>query len=82
MNKQMKVGISLPKILCRWWLRIRPCKNGVQLSGADIRCDGITIIQMPACIESYVPWWAWPLELIHRSIFGHAKLTATKVDNV
>ena len=21
-------------------------------------------------VEFYVPWWAWPLELCHRAIFG------------
>lgn len=24
--------------------------------------------------EFYVPWWAWPMEFIHRIIFGASKI--------
>ena len=58
--------IKRPKWLCRWWLRTRPCKNAVQMNPND----GI-----PACIEFYVPAWAWPFELLHRAVFGKAKIT-------
>ena len=55
---------SLPKPLTRWWLKTRPCKNAIQMGPKDT----------PACIEFYVPLWAWPLELIHRLVFGRAVL--------
>lgn len=29
--------------------------------------------------ELYVPWWAWPFELIHRAIFGQVKLKGIDV---
>lgn len=28
----------------------------------------------PNLIELYVPWWAWPLEIFHRLIFGSTKI--------
>ncbi len=49
-------GNALPLPLCRWWLRTRPDRNGVQLNQ-----DGT-----PPCVEFYVPIWAWPFELLHR----------------
>lgn len=30
-----------------------------------------------ACVEVYVPWWAWPLEMAHRAIFGRQTKSAT-----
>lgn len=45
--------------LCRWWLRTR--KAGFTADGGPVH-------------EFYVPWWGWPLELLHRAIFGHARL--------
>lgn len=59
------VGIGKRKIFTRWWLSTRPCKNAVQLNVGE----GI-----PACVEFYVPIWAWPLELLHRVVFGTVKL--------
>ena len=56
--------ISLPKLLTRWWLKTRPCKNIVQIGSKGV----------PACIEFYVPFWAWPFELIHRLFFGRTVL--------
>ncbi len=52
---------GLLPIFTRWWLKWRPCKRAVQINAGQ----GI-----PACIEFYVPWYAWPLEFIHRMIFG------------
>lgn len=60
-----EIGHTLPLPLCRWWLRTRECELGVQVPTADA---------MPACIEFYVPWWGWPLEWLHRLIFGRARL--------
>ena len=54
-----------PLFLCRWWLKTRDIKNPIQLNPGE----GI-----PPAVEFYVPWWAWPLELLHRLIFGHARL--------
>jgi hypothetical protein len=58
------LGRSLSMPLTRWWLKTRPCSRGEQLNH-----DGT-----PPCIEFYVPWWAWPLELAHCAIFGRARL--------
>ena len=57
-------GKALPKLLARWWLKMRICKNAIQLGPKG----------MPACVEFYVPWWGWPFEMIHRLIFGKAVL--------
>lgn len=65
MKSEMKTGKSLPRPLCRWWLKSRPCKLGTQLNA----WQGI-----PPCIEFYVPIWAWPFELLHWAIFGRPKL--------
>ena len=29
------------------------------------------------CIEFYVPFWAWPFELLHRAFFGSVKFINT-----
>ena len=57
-------GESRSKLLTRWWLGTRQCKNAVQIGPEG----------MPACLEFYVPWWSWPFELLHRLIFGKANL--------
>ena len=31
--------------------------------------------RMSANVELYVPWWAWPLELAHRAVFGPVSLS-------
>jgi len=54
---------SRRRIFCRWWLRTRPVMN-VKPSPFG----------QHAVREFFVPWWAWPLELLHRGIFGHTKL--------
>lgn len=64
MKTEMTVGKCLPLPLCKWWKRARPSTRGIQLNNGA-----------PPCIELYVPWWAWPLELVHRAIFGNPKLT-------
>lgn len=58
------LGRSLPMPLTRWWLKTRACSRGIQLNH-----DGT-----PPCVEFYVPWWTWPLELTHRVIFGRARI--------
>jgi hypothetical protein len=62
---------SLPKPLTRWWVKTRPCKNAVQLGPKG----------MPACVEFYVPWYAWPLELMHHAVFGKAVMEELELDN-
>jgi hypothetical protein len=58
-------GTALPRPQCRWWLRTRPCSHGVQIGPEGI----------PAAVEFYVPWWAWPFELLHWLVFGKASLS-------
>lgn len=75
MKLTSKIGIKMsetykqsrPKYLRRWWLRTRPCKKQILVS---------EYFDNP--LEFYVPWWAWPFELMHRMIFGRAKLTPIK----
>ena len=62
---EYKIGKSLPKPLCRWWLRLRPCKKAIHLGPTNT---------LP-CMEFYVPWWAWQFELLHRLIFGSSKIS-------
>jgi len=61
---ECRLGNSRPRWLCRWWLRTR---EGQPIAGKN-PCREIS-----TC-EFYVPWWGWPLELLHRAIFGYAKL--------
>jgi hypothetical protein len=63
---EMKYGYAVgrPIILCRWWLKTRQCKLAHQIAG-----QGLAPVQ-----EFYVPFWAWPLELLHRLIFGSSKI--------
>ncbi len=68
MTKQtMIVKKGLPKVLCRWWLKTRSCRNGIQINN-----------DMPECIEFYVPWWAWSFEILHMFVFGESKLIKRK----
>ena len=64
MEKEYVMCEALPKPLTRWWIKTRPCKNAVQIGPKG----------MPACIEFYVPLWAWPFELLHRVVFGRTVL--------
>ncbi len=54
------VGKSRHPLLCRWWLRTRKIKPEPR--------GGMPVF------EFYTPWWAWPLELLHRLVFGRARL--------
>ena len=56
------------KLTCRWWLKIRPCKTAVPVNVGH----GVS-----ACLEFYIPFSAWPFELLHRCVFGKAKLLQT-----
>ena len=59
-EKEYAVGTVRHPLLCRWWQRVREVE--------PIRyADG----SIGACHELYVPWWSWPLELLHRFIFGN-----------
>jgi hypothetical protein len=55
---------SLPKPFRKWWLATRPVKDAVQIDGQGI----------PPVVEFYVPWWAWPIEAVHRLVFGYPEL--------
>lgn len=55
---------SRHKLFTRWWVKTRPCKNCTQLEPKNL----------PPAVEFYVPWYAWPLELLHRLFFGVAML--------
>lgn len=56
------VGVS-PWYMRRWWLKGREV---TPIRYADGTVGG--------CGELYVPLWAWPLELLHRAIFGRVHL--------
>ena len=62
-RKGAEVVKQLPFPKVRWWMRARNCRRGIQLNN-----------DMPPCIEFYVPWWAWGLELSYRLIFGTPRL--------
>jgi len=62
--KQNIEATQKPFYMRRWWVRTRPCKNAVQVGDS----------RLPACHEFCVPWYAWPLELAYRAIFGKAVL--------
>jgi hypothetical protein len=50
-----------------------------KLDGALVAFSGLPLhvdeFRNNALVEVYVPWWAWPLELIHRAIFGRVILS-------
>jgi len=54
-----------PWFIRRWWLNCRVTTID-NINGSWV-----------AASELYVPWWAWPFELLHRLIFGRAYI---KVD--
>ena len=56
------VSEGLPRCLTKWWMRCRSCQS--------VQIDGL----WTACSEFYVPWWAWPLEIVHRLAFGKVKV--------
>ena len=62
-----QVGKSKHWLFCKWWMRIRPVVSQAIPCPSSCRC-----------VEFYVPWWAWPFELIHRAIFGKTKINRLK----
>lgn len=84
MTLEMKTMKAVPRWRRKWWMRVRTVLSGpyVPLPTRGIQIDGFG---MPPVVERqlyaplqlsefYVPWWAWPFELIHRSIFGCVKV--------
>lgn len=55
-----------PTIFTRWWLGIRKFKPSSEFNECGLKY---------AIHEFYVPWWGWPFELLHRLVFGRAKLS-------
>jgi hypothetical protein len=65
LNQERYVSMQQKLLLLRrWWLKTRPCTIGIQVGDSGL----------PACREFYVPWYAWPLEALHRIVFGKTKL--------
>lgn len=46
-------------LICRWWIR-----------GKITGELGTT----HRVIELFIPWWGWPLELLHRMVFSKVKI--------
>lgn len=55
-------GASAPIYKRRWWMRVRRTVSVKTPEG------------WTASAELYVPFWAWPLELVHRWMFGTVKI--------
>lgn len=66
-NEELVTRTGLPRQLTRWWLKVRQIE--------PIRTDDGLIHAMS---EFYVPFWAWPFELLHRMVFGSTKITSIK----
>jgi hypothetical protein len=49
----------------RFWIKIRKTGDVLNVSDTELK---------HAIHEFYVPWWAWPLELLHRIIYGKTTL--------
>lgn len=64
----------------RWWLKLR----NVNLPGRSNIRDMADLQEMAAeadqAAEFYVPWWAWPLEWIHRLVFGRHLIDDSDTD--
>lgn len=68
MKTEYTFGRSRHPALCRWWLSARKVpKHPIEPAG------------MP-CFKLVVPFWAWPLELLHRAVFGKAKIIAVEAE--
>lgn len=67
-NTQNGIRKAKPIPLCRWWLRTRLIPGDVttRVNFAGMK-DSVTSSPV---VEFYVPWWAWPLEWMHRLVFG------------
>lgn len=61
-NNEFITGTMLPWYQRRWWLRTRYHQTSVTTEG--IYPSG----------ELYVPWWATPLEFVHRAFVGKSQL--------
>jgi hypothetical protein len=59
---ELKTGQANPWWKSRWWARVRSIPITKEASG------------FTAAAEFYVPWWAWPLELTYKALFGATKL--------
>ncbi len=70
-SDELIVVKSLPRPLCRWWLRTRPTKDAIQLPNGTYGSGNTQVTVTGPVIEFYVPWWAWPMELLHRLVFGY-----------
>ena len=55
---KMEIGQTNFKLFTRWWIKCR-----------ELKSEGNFQVH-----EFYVPWYAWPLELVHRMIFGSTKI--------
>jgi hypothetical protein len=62
MNTEFTVSTTRHRLLCKWWMRTRPCEVHVTPEGVS------------APVELYCPWWALPLDALHALIFGSMKL--------
>ena len=67
MTTEFTTGTCRPRPLTRWWLRTR----FIEVITYDNGLIG-------APMELYVPFWAWPLELLHRVVFGSTKIISIK----
>lgn len=57
-------GVGYHPIFCKWWIKSRIHKKVKVIP---------PYLDYEIC-ELYVPWWALPLEILHRIVFGHYKL--------
>lgn len=60
---EMKTCEAVPRWRSKWWMRMEVLEQYYDAKGAE-----------HGTLRFYVPWWAWPLELFHRAIFGYPKL--------
>jgi hypothetical protein len=58
-EREYKTATLGPSWKRKWWMRSREIDA----------VDGFRRYEM------YSPWWAWPLELIHRIVFGYTRLS-------
>lgn len=64
--EQSEFIVGYSRAFTKWWLRTRVVTPAKQDAESGL---------WHAMHEIYVPWWAWPLELAHRAIFGRTILT-------
>lgn len=68
-GQQYARGTARPPVFQKWWLRT--C-TPVLRRDEQGRLYGL---------ELYVPWWAWPFELLHRLAFGNPELSTEGVSD-